>query len=178
MSEMVSNLTKCGMIYLNPTSPWASASLLVPKPGPAKFRFAVDLRPVTRFTIEHQFPMPIIEQELLKPSGYTVYATFDLSHGYWQLPLEERSQSSQSFITPDGIFSLTRVLLGSTNAVLYLQSTLGTKLPPDLSQVLLRWIDDILCHAPTIDLLFLPTSQFFEVCLKFNFKLHPEKCVL
>lgn len=83
MPKMVSNLVKCSMVYLNPTSPWASAPLLVPKLGPAKFRFTVDLRPVNRFNIKHQFPMPIIEQELLKLADSTVYATFDLSHGYW-----------------------------------------------------------------------------------------------
>lgn len=36
-------------------------------------------------------------------AGLRFYATFDLSHGYWQLPLERWAQVSQSFITPDGI---------------------------------------------------------------------------
>lgn len=40
------------------TSPVTGALLFVSKPGLAKFKFTVDLRPVRRFTVRHQFPMP------------------------------------------------------------------------------------------------------------------------
>lgn len=38
-----------GTDYSNLTSPWPSALLLVPKPGPDKFTFIVDLHFVMRF---------------------------------------------------------------------------------------------------------------------------------
>lgn len=53
LSNFVSNLVKNGMAYANPSSPWACAPLLVPKPGPDKFWFTVDLRSVNRFTVKH-----------------------------------------------------------------------------------------------------------------------------
>lgn len=153
----------------NPTSPWASALLLIPKPGPVKFWFTVGLRLVNRFTIKHQSPMPITEQKLFKTSKSKVYATLNVSHSYYMLSLEKKSQSSKSFITLNQSFSPTRILSGSTTAVLYLKATIDTKLPHDLNKVLIQWLVDIFCRTPTIGLTFRPTGQFFDVCFKFSF---------
>lgn len=49
----------------------------------ARFRFTVDLRPVNKFTVKHQYPMPNLE--LTKVSDSQYYATFDLSHCYCSL---------------------------------------------------------------------------------------------
>lgn len=81
LRDFVSDLVRNGMAYPNPSSKWAAAPLLVPKPD-AKFRFTVDLRPVKKITIRHQYPIPNIEQELTTLGNSTVYARFDLSHGY------------------------------------------------------------------------------------------------
>lgn len=121
--------------------------------------------------------MQIIKQELLKLARSTVYATFDLSYRYWQLSLEKEPQSSQLFLTTVEICSPSRLLHGSTNCVLYLQSTLGAKLPCELIQALLHLLDDVRSHTPIIDELLRRIYQFFEGFLKYNFKLHPAKCV-
>lgn len=91
MKEFVSRLVEKRMAYENPAEEWAAAPLLVPKPGPAKFRFTVDLRPVNRYTKKHQYPMPNLEQEISKLGKAKYFANFDLSHGYWQLPLHPDS---------------------------------------------------------------------------------------
>lgn len=80
------------MAYANPSSPWASTPLIVPKHGPAHFRFTIDLRPGSRYTAKHQYPMPNIEQKLPKLAGSRFFATFDLSHAYWQFSLDKASQ--------------------------------------------------------------------------------------
>lgn len=108
------------MVYKNATSPWAAAPVIVRKPNSDNFRFTVDLRPVNKYTIKYQYPMPNLEYELLQLTNSSCYARFDLSYAYWQLRLAEYSQSCQSFITPDGVYSPTRVLHGTTNAVLNL----------------------------------------------------------
>lgn len=55
--------------------------------GLCRFRFTVDLRPVNRFTVNRQFPIPNIELELTKMPNATILATSNFSHGYWHLPL-------------------------------------------------------------------------------------------
>ena len=178
LQNFVQDLVRTGMAYANPTSPWASAPLIVPKPGPARFRFTVDLRPVNEFTVKHQYPMPNIEQELAKLSNSKFFATFDLSHGYWQFPLHKDSQALQSFITPDGIFSPTRVLHGTTNATTHLQSVLAEIFPKELRKALLYWLDDILLHSNTTDELLEGIQRLFAVCREHSIRLHPKKCIL
>lgn len=178
LADLTKRLIDSNMVFSNPTSPWACAPLLVPKPGPAKFRFTVDLRPVNRYTVKHQFPMPIIEHELTKVAGSTCYATFDLSHGYWQLPLHESSRSCQSFITPDGIFSPTRVMHGTSNAVMHIMSTFTNIIPDKLKNVFMVWVDDILLHCKTTRELLRAIRNLFQLCAHYNIKLHPDKCVL
>ena len=177
LSDMVAKLVRNGMAFPNPTSAWACAPLLVPKPGPARFRFTVDLRPVNKFTVKHQYPVPNLDHELTKLGGSRYFATFDLSHGYWQFELEPESRSLQSFITPDGIYCPTRVLHGTTNAVTHLQSSLAEIIPDDLKDNILRWLDDILLHNRTVKGLLQPIRTFLGVCVEWNIKLHPAKCV-
>lgn len=176
LQKLIAELVRCDMVYPNPTASWASAPLLVYKSGPAKFRFTVDLRPINQFTVQHHFPMPNLEVELTKVSSSRVYATLDLSHGYWQFPLDESSQECQSFITPDGVFTPKRVLHGTTNAVTYLQSTIAHILPMDVRENVLYWLDDILCHAPDESTLLKVLGKLFNTFAQYNIKLHPSKC--
>ena len=165
------------MVYPNPTSPWASAPLLVPKP-PDTFRFTVDLRGVNKYTVKHQYPMPNLEQELTKVGRSKFYAEFDVNNCYWQFLVALLCQMLFSFITPDGIFTPTRVPHGTTNAVTYLQSSLASTIPPDLLRDLLLWLDDILLHKSSISGLLESLQKFFAYCVEYNLKLHPSKCIL
>lgn len=179
LKKFVSNLVYNDMAYPNPTSSWACAPLLVPKPGSdVRYRFTVDLRPVNKFTVKHQFPMPNLEHELTRLSESRYYATFDLSHCYWQLELDESSRSLQSFITPDGVYSPTRVLHGTTNAVTHLQSALSEILPTSLSSHFLHWLDDILLHDRTVPGLIKSIRNLFGLCVQYNIKLHPAKSIM
>ena len=138
LKDFVEKIVHHGMEYYYPTAQWVAAALLVPKPAPVKFWFTVDLRPVKKDKIKHQYPMPILENELIKISNSTCFATFDFSNGYCQLTLHRESQSSQSVITPDDILSPTRALHGTTNAVTNLQSTLAQVIRKHSKDGLLR----------------------------------------
>jgi hypothetical protein len=131
-----------------------------PKAGASKFRFTVDLRPVNKHNLPNSWPMPHVESEVSRLHCSNYFDTFDLSHGYWQLPLAVEPQECQSFITPDGVYSPTRVLHGTTNAVTHMQSVLQEVLLP-LAEHLLEWLDDLLLHASSIENLFGYRRTFF-----------------
>jgi hypothetical protein len=159
----VSELERNGLVNRNPAASWFAAPVLVPKDGPAKFRFTVDLRPVSKQTVPAAWPMPHLESDLEAVSGSRFFATSDLSHGYCQLQLDEASQECQSFITPDGICSPTRALHGTRNAVSHMQSSLQEILEPLRAQVL-AWLDDILLHAATEASLLTYLRVPFQLC--------------
>ncbi len=122
--------------------------------------------------------MPVLEHEIHKLAGSTCYANFDLSHAYWQLPLAVDSRECQSFITPDGVYTPTRVLHGTANAVAHLQSSLAELLTPKLYSHILAWLDDLLIHAVTVEELIAAVELFLQLCKKYNIKLHALKCIL
>jgi Reverse transcriptase (RNA-dependent DNA polymerase) len=121
--------------------------------------------------------MPHIESELARVHGYQFFATFDLSHGYWKLLLDPDSQECQSFLTPDGVFTPTRVLHGTSNAMMHMQSALQGAFTP-LAEHLLSWLDDLLLHATTVDKFLHYLRTFFTLCREFNTHLHPGKSLL
>lgn len=98
LDKFASDLGHTGMVYANPTSIWVSAPLIVPKTGPAKIRFTADLRPINKYTVRSQHPMPDIEQELLKLAGSNYFAT-SICHMVtenfrWMKPLKSSNPSS------------------------------------------------------------------------------------
>lgn len=65
------------MAYDRPSFSWPLAHSILPKPGSEVLRFAVDPRPVNKLTIEYQFPMLNVAQEMTEASNYNVYAELD-----------------------------------------------------------------------------------------------------
>lgn len=129
MTDVVNRLVVTGMACSNPTPKLSSAPLIVLKYGKDKFRFTMDLRAVNRSTIRHHYLVPLLKSEFTKFLGSKFYANFDLSHEYWQLLKYSESQERQSFLTPAGIYTPTRVLHWAISAVTYLQSALSAKIP-------------------------------------------------
>lgn len=77
----------------------------------------------------------------------------------------------------DGIYSPTRVLHGTTNAVTHLQSALDLTLPTNLRPFLLKWLDEILLHSPNEVVLLDNVLAMFKYCNYRQIKLHPLKCL-
>lgn len=85
---------------------------------------------------------------MAKPAGSKVWFNLDFIHGYWQFPLSKESQECQSFHTPDGVYTPTRVLHGAKNSGSYFQSAMEAMFG---HLDLLIYINDLLGHAKTPD---------------------------
>jgi hypothetical protein len=72
--------------------------------------------------------------------GSEVFATLDFCQGYWQIPLHKDSQDCQSFITPDGVYTPTRVLHGTRIATQHLQSVLVVMMDDIKSNIKYGWM--------------------------------------
>ena len=107
------------MIYLDvtelPISPYSSAVVLVPKKG-GSVRFGIDFRKVNKVTEIDAEPMPNMEEVIIKMPGHKLFAKMDLSKGYWQVSLSERSKPLTAFETPRGLFQFKTMPFGSVNS--------------------------------------------------------------
>lgn len=79
---------------------------------------------------------------------------------------------------PDGLYSYTRLLHGTTDVVTYLQSLLTLTLPQELKTSLFLWLDDCLLHSASITEFPHYIRSFLSYGISFNFKLKPAKCIL
>lgn len=82
LRKIVGKLLDAGLLYPNTTSKWSCALHLLPEPGPTERRLTVDLRPSNRYTFPLHFPLALIEEELDKAAGATIFFEFDMIHGY------------------------------------------------------------------------------------------------
>jgi hypothetical protein len=79
---------------------WASPIMVVPKPERGNgvgtlIRICTDYRRVNALTVADRFPLPPVE-DLIDKVGRTTFMTkFDMTKGYWQVPLDEESQKFQ-----------------------------------------------------------------------------------
>jgi hypothetical protein len=57
--------------------------------------------------------------------------------------LAESSREILSIVTPAGIYTSTRVLMGHTDAVAYTQEVMERVMPPLLNRGVKVWLDDV-----------------------------------
>ena len=96
-------------------SPYSSSVVLVPKKD-GSVRFCIDFRKVNKVTEFDAEPMPNMEEVIIKMSGHKFFTKMDLSKGYWQVSLSERSKPLTAFETPRGLFQFKTMLFGLANS--------------------------------------------------------------
>ena len=127
-------------------SPWASPSLLVPKPD-GSFRLCTDYRRLNSITVPDAYPLPRIE-ELIDEIGKSKFvSTIDLQKGYYQIGLTDRAKVLSAFTTPFGLYQYRVMPFGMTNA----PSTFQRAISHTISSLegVMSYIDDIVVFSDT-----------------------------
>ena len=174
IAQTIRELEAIGAIYKNPSARWASPALAVSKPGSDKLRFTVDLRGPKSRTVPIQSAMPHLESHLQDVAGSKCFASVDLAHGYWQVPLAEESQEMLSIQTPLGVYSSKRLLQGGSDSGNHFQAVLAQKFDGRVKR-LLQWLDDFLMYAKNESQLLEDFEAFLSVCSEIGLKVHAEK---
>jgi Reverse transcriptase (RNA-dependent DNA polymerase) len=115
-----------------------------------------------------------MEDEVVSLGDSKYFATLDLMQGYWQLALHENSQECQSIITPDGVFTPTRVQHGTTNTTVHMQSIMED-LMNEICHSVKIWLDDNMIHVTDEKKLLEVLEYFFKKCLQHGLFLHAAK---
>ena len=123
-------------------SPWASPVVIVPKPD-GTIRFCIDYRKLNSVTKIDAYPIPRTEEMPEKIARAKFISKIDLTKGYWQIPLDERTIPKSAFITPRGLFEFVVMPFGMKTAPATFQRMMRDSVLQGLESFADACIDDI-----------------------------------
>lgn len=156
-------------------SPYASPVVLVKKKD-GSVRFCVDFRKLNQITIFDSEPIPDQEEIYTRISNKYYFSKFDLSKGYWQVPLAETVKALTAFITPDGLFQFTTMPFGLVNA----QASFSRLMRKVLREIegVDNYVDDILVYSSSWEEHVLKLKQLLKRLREVNLTARPSKCYI
>ena len=135
-------LCKVGMLCKVNCSEWAAPSFIIPKKD-GTVRFITDFRELN-VQIKHKpYPIPKIQDLLLKLEGFQYATSLDLNMGYYHIELTPESQRLCTIVFPWGKYEYLRLPMGLCNSPDIFQERMSDMFA-DLEYVR-AYIDDLLC---------------------------------
>jgi hypothetical protein len=103
-------------IMIHSTSPWNSPIILVKKKadasGKQKWRLVINFRRLNEVTVGDSYALSLITKILDALGKGQYYTTLDLANGLHQVPFREQDRSKTAFLTPNGHFEFSTMLMG------------------------------------------------------------------
>ncbi|KAJ8577566.1 hypothetical protein ON010_g1641 [Phytophthora cinnamomi] len=176
LKNHVQELLEAGLCFWNPWNRWCSPPHIVQKPGVGNFRMTVDVKSANEQVEQVVWPMPILEVEFDRLCGSSRYFSLDFFKSFFQFAVAAQCQEIYSILTEDGVVTPTRVLMGGTNSVTYVQSTVQAMFADVFNNSLLIWIDDLLGYEANDDTLLKLLVRVLEICASKGLRLNLTKC--
>jgi len=175
----IDNLLKHKIIQPSTATAWSQVHL-PPKPD-GSYRFTCDFRDLNTATIARNNHVPNIEDmvQRIGHKGAKVFGTLDLTHGYWQVKLNEDSRKFTAFICCFGIFEFLRLAMGLKNASGHFQSNLAAQVLVGLIWIICElYIDDLLIYAQNETEFVKNVRTVLTRFRDWNLVCNPKKCHL
>lgn len=142
----VDRLCDVGVLKKVNRSQWAAPTFIIPKKD-GTVRFISDFRELNKRIKRVPYPIPKIQDLMLKLEGFQHATSLDLNMGYYHIELTPDSKKLCTIVLPWGKYEYQRLPMGLSNSPDIFQERMGT-LMHDLEYVR-AYIDDILCLTST-----------------------------
>jgi hypothetical protein len=156
-------------------SPYNAPVVLVRKKD-GKVRFCVDYRRLNDVTVFDAEPLPDVEHLFSGLGQATYFSKFDLSKGYWQIPIRDDIRPMTAFTTPAGQFQFTVMPFGLKNAVAVFSRMMRTLLEPLGRKDVHNFMDDILVATQTWSEHLDAIEAVLQRLEEANLSARPKKC--
>ncbi len=137
----VERLVQVGVLRKVNNSEWAAPTFIIPKKD-GTVRFISDFRELNKRIKRKPFPIPNIQDLLLKLEGFMFATSLDLNMGYYHIELSPFSRQLCTIILPWGKYEYQRLPMGLCNSPDIFQEKMSN-LMSDIEYIR-TYIDDLL----------------------------------
>ena len=156
-------------------SPYSAPAMLVFKKN-GKFRVVIDYRQLNQQTIKSCWPILYIEEIFDTLEGSAFFPTIDMSWGFHQLPMDEKSQDFTLFSTPFGSYKWLRMPMGLTGSPSTFQSLMEHVRVSLTCKTTIPYLDDCTIFAATPEEHLARLRAVLQRFCEANLKINPLKC--
>lgn len=175
LDKIVEDLLEQGIIRES-ESPYTSRVVLTRKKNNS-YRMCINYKPLNKVSERIHFPMPIIEDQIMKLQGKRFFTSLDLKNGFYHVELEEESKKYTSFVTDSGQYEFNRLPFGYSNSPAVFVKYLTKVLSPFIrDERLIVFIDDILIASKTIEEHLQTVKDVLETLADNGLELQLTKC--
>ncbi len=174
LKEEVERLCELGILRKINRSKWACPMCTINKPD-GSLRSLADLRELNKRIKRHPFPIPKIQEMLLKLEGFMFATSLDLNMGYYHLSLTPNASRLCTVVLPWGKYEYLRLPMGLCNSPDIFQEKMS-ELMIGL-EFARAYLDDLLIISKTD---FIEHLEHLEVALnrlsEAGLKINASKC--
>ena len=134
-------LCSIGVLKKVNRSEWAAPIFIIPKKN-GTVRFINDFRELNKRIKRKPFPIPKIQDLLMKLEGFRYGTSLDLKMGYYHIELSPNSKRLCTIVTPWGKYECQRLPMGLCNSPDIFQERMSTLM--DGLEFVRTYIDDLL----------------------------------
>ena len=173
LRKEVERLVKIGVLKRVNRSEWAAPTFIIPKKN-GTVRFISDFRELNKRIKRKPFPIPKIQDLLLKLEGFKYATSLDLNMGYYHINLCPLSKQLCTIILPWGKYEYQKLPMGLCNSPDIFQEKMN-ELFAGLEYVR-TYIDDLLIISnKSFDDHLHKLEKVLKRLLKAGFKINAEK---
>ena len=141
-------------------------------------RWCIDYRQLNEITERDNYPVGDAATNLHQLGGSSVFSSIDAVSAFHAIKLTDRASRATAFSTPRGHYAFVRMPFGLKNApsaYARLVNLILKGIPPSTA---LPYLDDCVCHSPTLDAHFPALESVLKAFMASGIKLEPKKCHL
>lgn len=182
-----------GIIYPISNSSWVSLVQCIPKKGGMTvvknekneliatrtvtgWGVCMDYRKLNKATRKYHFPLPFIDQMLVKLAGKEYYCFLDGYSGYNQIPIAPEDQEKTTFTCPYRTFAFRRMPFGLRNALATFQRCMTAIFSDMVEKFVEVFMDDFSVLGESFDDCLTNLTNVLKRCEETNLVLNWEKC--
>lgn len=142
-------------------------------------RFCWDGRLVNANSVIDKYGVPLPEELFRRVRGSKYLVKADFCSGFWQLKLDEDSQSQVAFWWRNKLYTYTRLPFGHVNATAIFQRVMETELQKaGLSHCSAPFVDDVILWADTHDEMLQRLESLPQHLQTVGLRLHPATTIV